>query len=132
MRPTPEQVAVLLIAMIRRVGGKRGSGTRWRVSDKTIRKVSARAWLRATFRDELEEELAQLGYTLIPLTAGGYALIETAAFDSWPRVSTRDRLEAELAAIRSGDAAELGRLVDAARGQFVPSADAEADGDDED
>jgi hypothetical protein len=121
MRPSPDEVAILLIAMVRRVGGKRGEGSRWRISIKTLRKVSSRAMIREAFLDELEEELAELGYTLLRLMAGGYGLIETSAFDSWPSVSTRDRLEKEMKALKAGDRTSFDTLIQAARTEFAPA-----------
>lgn len=120
MRPTPYQSAILLIAMCRRVGGKRGAGSRWRITDTTLRRLSFRTKLREAFIDELEDELAQLGYCLLRLPTGGFGLIEASTFESWPRVSTRARLDAELRALKTGDAKEFGRLVEAAEAEFAP------------
>jgi len=84
--------------------------------------------LRDAFIGDVEEELAQLGYTLFLLPAGGYGLIETSAFDSWPAVSTRDRLDAELKALAANDQKGFDKLIEAARTQFAPAEDAEDDG----
>jgi hypothetical protein len=109
----------MLIAMVRRVGGKRGTGSRWRFSEKTLRKVSRRAMLRNAFIEELQEELAHLGYTVLRLPNGGYGMIETRAFESWPLIAGRERLGSEVEALRAGNEAEFKRLIDEARLEFV-------------
>lgn len=127
MRPTAEQVAIMLVAMVRRVGGKRGEGSRWRISEKTVRAVGRRASLRGAFLEELEEELAAVGYTLLRLPEGGFGLIETRAFDSWPSVSSRDRLTAEFRALATKNRDAFERLIEAARAEYVPDEDVEED-----
>lgn len=127
MRPNPEEIAVMLIAMVRRVGGKRGGGSRWRFSDQTLRKVSGRSIVRTAFVDELQEELAQFGYTILPLVNGGYGMIETAATESWPLIAGRDRLTNEFAAMRADDRTTFEQLIEYARHEFITNADQDAE-----
>lgn len=119
MRPDPYDTAVMLVAMVRRVGGKRGDGTRWRISSKTIRTVSQRAALRDAFMEDVEEELNNIGFTLIWLPDGSYGLIKSASFDSWPLISMRDRLAKEMKAISKGDKPAFDELIAQAYAEFA-------------
>lgn len=128
MRPDPEDVAIMLIAMVRRVGGRRGSGSRWRFSEKTLRKVSGRMLPRESFVEALQEELATIGYTFMPLPIGGFALIETAAIEGWPLIAGRERLQAEVEALEAGDESRFRELIAVARANYLnPNAKGDLD-----
>ncbi|WP_425998214.1 hypothetical protein [Caulobacter sp. DWR1-3-2b1] len=130
MKPSPEDVAVMLVAMVRRVGGRRGAGSRWRFSEKTLRRVSGRMLLREAFIEAMQEEAATIGYTIIPLPIGGYGMIETTAVGSWPLIAGRERLQEEVAALEANDEARFRALINAARAEYLtPATDAESDGD---
>ena len=131
MRPDPFDTAVMLVAMVRRVGGKRGDGTRWRISSKTIRTLSQRAALRDAFMEDVEEELNNIGFTLIWLPDGSYGLIKSASFDSWPLISMRDRLAKEMKAISKSDKAAFEELISQAYDEFAEGVSAVEDEDGE-
>lgn len=131
MRPDPFDTAVMLVAMVRRVGGKRGDGTRWRISSKTIRALSQRAALRDAFMEDVEEELNNIGFTLIWLPDGSYGLIKTASFDSWPLISMRDRLAKEMKALRKGDKVVFEELIGQAYNEFAEAGNSDEDEDGE-
>ncbi len=119
MRPEALDVAIMLVAMVRRVGGKRGAGTRWRFSDKTLRSICQAAFIRERFLEDLQDELAMVGYGLVALPGGFFGMIELSAIDSWPLISGRERLLAEVNALETNDEFEFRNLIAAARREFI-------------
>jgi len=59
--------------------------TRARISTKTLRILSGRAYLRDTFCDAWRDQLSVLGWTAFPV-GDHYALIRLATIDDWPRI----------------------------------------------
>ena len=63
---SPAAVARLILVMALLLGEETGREiSRYRFGSGTLRRVSRRSYIRAAFVAELEEELAQLGWTLI-------------------------------------------------------------------
>lgn len=127
MKPSAEDVAVMLVAMVRRVGGRRGAGSRWRFSEKTLRKVSGRMLLRQSFFEDLQEELATIDYVIMPLAIGGYGLIVAKAVESWPLVAGRERLKEEVEALDAGDGDKFRALISAARLEYLAETEDDPD-----
>lgn len=119
MKPEASDVAIMLVAMVRRVGGKRGAGTRWRFSDKTLRHICQTAFIRERFLEGLQDELAMIGYGLVALPGGFFGMIELAAIESWPLISGRERLLAEVTALEANDQDEFRNLIATARREFI-------------
>ena len=84
-----------------------------------MRVVSCRSALREAFISDLQDELAHIGFTLIWLPSGGYGLIKTASFESWPLISMRDRLSAEMKALKNDDRGKFDSLIQTAYEAFA-------------
>jgi hypothetical protein len=62
--------------------------TRYRFSENTLRRISKRGALRKAFLIDLEDEIAELGWLLIPLGTE-YAIMNLAKTDSWVKLSSK-------------------------------------------
>jgi hypothetical protein len=88
---TSEETAVLIAAMM-------GDATRARVSDKTIRLLSGRRRrLEGSFRQRLNDDLAEYGYVVVALPAGGQTVVRISALEAAKTLTavkafTRDEL----------------------------------------
>ena len=74
--PHPKIVALLLALMVHRQKKARA-----RISEKTLRFVSRRSTIRGSFLSDLRRELEDIGYVLVSLARGGYALIAISALE---------------------------------------------------
>lgn len=87
---SPAAVARLILVMALLLGEETGRDiSRYRFSSGTLRRVSRRSYIRAAFVTELEEELAQLGWTLISVHSDLYAIVATEKIESWMQVSSK-------------------------------------------
>jgi hypothetical protein len=125
MSTSPEQTAVLLIGLLRRVGGKRGAGTRWRISRKTLRRLAGRSRLHESIIESILERLLCFGFSMWPLDDTHFAIAETAIFDSWPLISCRDRLDEEFMAMKKGEVSKFEELIAKIRDEYVTENDLE-------
>lgn len=72
-----DETAVILATMM-----YRAEMTRARVSDKTIRLVSGRKRVEGSFRVRLNEDMAELGFVIVPLESGGQAVVKISALEA--------------------------------------------------
>src|SRR5712692_7633072 len=84
MRRTPEETALFAKLLFKKSGQKRA-----RVSTETIRRLSGRATLRASFLNRLQGELDDLGLIMIELERGGYGLILSSALEGAPPITKK-------------------------------------------
>jgi hypothetical protein len=95
--PTPEIVALLLAALLRRSKLPRG-----RISEKTLKLIAARKNVRGAFESQLSKWLDDYGVGLLSLVdRGGWALVDKSSLESAPPIAA-DRLQEELTNLRSG------------------------------
>ena len=97
MYPHPRIVALLLALMVHRQKKARA-----RISEKTLRSVSRRSTIRGSFLSDLGGELEDIGYVLVSLARGGYALIAISALEGAPSLLARDHIAEELRSLRNG------------------------------
>ena len=74
---TSEETAVILSVMM-----TRANVTRARISDKTIKFVSGRKQLKASFRIALNDDISQFGFLIVELYSGGQAIIKISALEA--------------------------------------------------
>lgn len=88
-RPNTEEVARLILHLMSTYGKRLNKRiTRARLSTITMRKISSREKLREVFLDELEDELACMGWSMIRIKSG-FGLIRNRSIESWPRIGWR-------------------------------------------
>jgi len=85
---TAEESAILLAYLLKRSGE-----TRVRVSEKTIRKVAQRSYIRTAFVDMLSLHLEDLGLNIMQLERGGYGLIRASVLEGAPTVTAKSLLQ---------------------------------------
>lgn len=66
--------------------------TRYRFSLNTLRRLARRLALRERFIADLEEELAELGWMLLPL-GGEFAIMDISKADSWTKLGSKRLVE---------------------------------------
>jgi hypothetical protein len=67
--------------------------TRYRFSIHTLRRISRRNSIRATFIAQLDEELAELGWFLIPLGTE-FGVMDISKMENWVKLSSKRLIEA--------------------------------------
>jgi hypothetical protein len=85
---TAEETAILLAFLLKRSGE-----TRVRVSEKTIRRVSQRSYIRTAFVNMLVQHLDDLGLSMMQLERGGYGLIRASVLEGAPTVTAKSHLQ---------------------------------------
>lgn len=81
MKRTAQDTATL-IALLQ----KRADRNRARVSEKTIRLLSRRRFLRTAFLDNLSKELDDLGIHMVELERGGFGIIRVSTLNGAPTI----------------------------------------------
>lgn len=100
-----DETAVILATMMHRA-----EMTRARVSDKTIRLVSGRTRVEGSFRVRLNEDMAELGFVIVPLESGGQAVVKISALEAAKTLTASKVLsELELKDLKRGTL-DVGRL----------------------
>jgi hypothetical protein len=101
-RPTAAEAARLAVYLVFDYDKEKHKNTsRFRISSKTLRRMSGRAVLRDAFIEEWEDALSDLGWST--LRVGDYfGLIRTATIDDWSRISSL-RIKTLIEKIRSND-----------------------------
>jgi hypothetical protein len=84
---TAEETALLLALLIKRSGE-----TRIRVSDKTVRRVAQRSYIRTAFLSMLSQHLQDLGLNMTELERGGYGLIRASVLEGAPAATAKNYL----------------------------------------
>lgn len=96
--------------------------TRFRLSRKTMRRLSGRTNLRDAFIDDVKEEMIEFGWAMFPV-GDQYALLKLDRVDSWQRIAA-GRIASELRnAIESPDSFDFDSLED----RFLARVDDEVD-----
>lgn len=109
-RPDAFEVAILINEMVRSYSEEQGKGlSRFRLSEKTIRRISLRHALREAFLEELSDELSEFGW--LSFRDGAYlCVIQQESVGGWTRLGSRRVAEITLA-LRRGDHEALDELV---------------------
>src|SRR5262249_47377114 len=95
---TSEETAIILAVMM-----SRKQATRARISDRTIRLISGRKRLEASFRLSLNDDLAQFGFIMVGLDSGGQAVVKIAALEAAKPITAAKVLDTkELQALKRG------------------------------
>ncbi len=93
-RRTPRATAQLILINAKLYEREREREiTRYRFSLQTLRRIAGRGALRQKFISDLDDELAELGWLLVPLGAE-YAVMDLAKTDSWVKLSSKRLIEA--------------------------------------
>ena len=87
MKRTAEETALLIACLMRRSGHKRA-----RISERTIRLLSKRTYLRSAFLEPLKEQLEDTGLLLVEIDRGGYGLIYYSTLDGAPMITAKKLL----------------------------------------
>jgi hypothetical protein len=86
-RRTPSQTALLILINAKLYENERGREiTRYKFSISTLRRIAGRVALRDSFLSKLDDELAELGWLLIPLGTE-YAVMDISKTESWVKLS---------------------------------------------
>ena len=88
MKRTIEDTALLIALLL-----KRGGGTRARVSEATIRKISKRRHLRSVFKEELRRELDDLGLLFVEIDPGGFGVQRHGTLNGAPALTAKKYLQ---------------------------------------
>ena len=100
---TSEETAIILAVMM-----QRAEITRARISDKTIRLVSGRKRLEGSFRVNLNTDIAEFGFVIVPLDSGGQAIIKVSALEAAKSLTSVKVLKAdEIQTIKKGTTPQL-------------------------
>lgn len=105
-----EETALLLYRLLENSGQKRA-----RVSEATIRLLSARRFLRTPFREDLKNQLEDVGLILGELQRGGYGLMRASLLEGAPAITAKRYMKDELAQMKNG--ARRGDLFEKIRAQ---------------
>jgi hypothetical protein len=98
--PSAADVAVLTVHLAYRYADEKHTNlTRFRVSNRSLRKIAGRSHLREAFLEEWAAALAEMGWMVI-WHGDNNALIRTAAIDGWARISSK-RIAADLDGINA-------------------------------
>jgi len=100
MKRTAEETAVLVALLQKRAGRKRA-----RISEKTIRVLSKRRFLRVAFLENLSKELDDLGLRLVELQRGGFGLLSISSLSGAPTILAKQYLGEDLSRLREDPAA---------------------------
>lgn len=96
--PNADDVAVLTIYLgCKYAQEKQTKLTRFRISNRSLRKIARRSHLREAFLDEWENALAARRWTVIR-DGDNNAIIRKDAIDGWARISSK-RISADLEGI---------------------------------
>src|SRR5947208_1853776 len=94
--PSIAEVAKLTIYLVCEYDQEKASETtRFRISRRTLRKISGRVALRDSFLDEWKSALYARGWTVVEVE-DHYGLIRTASIEGWPRIGSKriaDKIE---------------------------------------
>ena len=108
--PPARIVAILLVVARQRFDEENGRRTtRYRISNKTVRRIANRPRLSAAFVDEIFVELGRLGYYAFSFE-DYVAIIDSLAVRGWVRISAK-RLEPELDAVFAELEENLGKVI---------------------
>lgn len=97
MKRTTEETALLIALLLKRAGGTRG-----RVSESTVRRLSKRHHLRSAFKDDLRKELEDLGLLFVEIDRGGFGLQRHTALNGAPALTAKRYLADELPKLDEG------------------------------
>jgi hypothetical protein len=96
---TAEETAVLLAYLLKRSGE-----TRVRVTEKTVRRVSQRTYIRNAFVNMVVQHLDDLGLVMTELERGGYAVVRASIFEGAPVVTAKSLLQDVLKELKKNKA----------------------------
>ncbi|SRR6266404_1680331 len=103
---TAGETALLIACLIIRARTRRA-----RISEKTIRLLSRRRYLRSAFIGELSRELDYLGLHLVEIERGGFGIIFSSALHGAPAVTAQKYLMDVLKEIkREGERFDFSKL----------------------
>jgi hypothetical protein len=89
--PTSYETAALVLHLLKTYDDEKNkNSTRFRISRRSLRRISLRARLEDAFVDELFSELAGLGWAAFPID-DNIALVANTTVEDWPRIGTKDR-----------------------------------------
>ncbi|HCT39770.1 MAG TPA: hypothetical protein DF427_01040 [Moraxellaceae bacterium] len=89
IRRSPEITAQLLLINAKLYEKEREKEiTRLRISVDTLRRISGRTAIREKFKEDLEEELLELGWIFIQLD-NEFAIMEKKRLQTWVRLSSK-------------------------------------------
>jgi hypothetical protein len=98
-RRSVEETAVLIATLLNRANKKRA-----RISERTLRVLSKRKTLRDAFKQELRDELDDLGIHLVQLNRGGFAAIAISALEGAEAITAKQYMPDILEELKSGNA----------------------------
>jgi len=108
-QPNAMQCAMLTVLLVTEYEKeKEKTTTRARISHITLRTISARTRLRASFLDEWIDALAELGWSAFPV-GDHFAIIKTDTTEKWVRIASK-RIRPTLKRVYSGDTAVFDEL----------------------
>ena len=93
---TAEETAVLLSYMLKLSGQTRG-----RVTEKTLKRVGGRSYMRDAFVAMVEAHLDDKGIVMTRLQRGGFGLIRASVLEGAPVVTAKEYLKALLKELKT-------------------------------
>lgn len=97
MKRSIQETALLVATLLNRAKKKRA-----RISEKTIRFLSQRKTLRDAFKQELRDELDDLGIHLVQLNRGGFTAIAISALEGAEAIKAVHYMPDILEELKSG------------------------------
>ncbi len=121
-RLSAAEVAMLTIFLFKEYDRDKGKNTsRARISQATLRVLSERQRLRASFVEDWIDELSSLGWSAFPV-GDNFAIIETNTVTGWARISAK-RLKSVMMRISIGDDSAMAEVAAAVRSTAVTEAE---------
>lgn len=109
--PTPFEVAILTIELVRAYDMEYGrNSSRFRITSKTLRRVSNRGRFRDAFLDDWIDALALLGWAVIRID-DDFALIKSDTVAGWTRIAS-SRIDSLIRSVHDQEPGVLDDIID--------------------
>ena len=103
--PSPSETALLIALMLKNSGRRRA-----RLTSRTVKKLSGRDYLKASFVRHLQEELDNLGFVLPELAQGGFGLLPVGALEGAPRITAAIHMDEYLTQMKQGEVIDFDEI----------------------